>query len=159
MGLRIKAGDGSGTATLLDVQDSAGTTTHFAVRKNGISVLGEATASTAFTAPNTPKAWATLSWNGTSASVLAGYNVSSVTRSGGVLTVTFPSGVFTDANYCVVCTSAMDNTSDIVRPVGVGSTRTTTSCEIICTGIGGTNSLVQTAAGAPHSTVYVVFYR
>jgi hypothetical protein len=34
MGLRIRAGDGSGTATLLDVQNSDGATTHFAVRKD-----------------------------------------------------------------------------------------------------------------------------
>jgi hypothetical protein len=42
MGLRIKAGDGSGNATLLDVQNSTGTTTHFAVRKDGMTLNGRA---------------------------------------------------------------------------------------------------------------------
>ena len=40
MGLRIRAGDGSGTATLLDVQSSDGATTHFAVRKDGVVARG-----------------------------------------------------------------------------------------------------------------------
>lgn len=38
MGLRIRAGDGSGTATLFDVQDSTSTTTHFVVKKNSVGI-------------------------------------------------------------------------------------------------------------------------
>lgn len=42
LGLRIRAGDGTGSATLLDIQDSPGTVTHFAVRKDGMTLNGRA---------------------------------------------------------------------------------------------------------------------
>lgn len=125
-----------------------------------LDVIGEAKASTAFTAPNTPKAWATLRWNGTSISRLASYNVSGVSNIGGVVTVTFPSGVFSDANYCVVCSSSFSTSNPTLsRVCGVGSTRTTTSCEIISGGAGGDNTLSQLPQANPHETIYCVFYR
>jgi hypothetical protein len=42
LGLRIRAGDGTGSATLLDIQDSLGAVTHFAVRKDGMTLNGRA---------------------------------------------------------------------------------------------------------------------
>jgi len=114
MGLRIRAGDGSGTSTLLDVQSSDGAITHFAVRKdhlvqNNLPMFAVRAWVTFNGFRNTA---GTIDATASNREILAGGNIASVQRmvaggGGGVGTanlryrVTFTTAM-PDANYAVI---------------------------------------------------------
>jgi len=91
------------------------------------------------------KAW--VAYNATTATILASYNVSSVTlNSAGKQTVNFTTA-FSDANYCIAGSQAV-NVGSGQTGIGIGDTGTggtnptTTACEIYTPNVGGsyTNS-------------------
>jgi len=90
MSVTINASASSG---LVQTADTSGI---IELQSNGTTVA--TVNSTGLTANTTTKAWARF--NGTTATVLASYNVTSVTRaSAGAYTVNFTTGAVTDANY------------------------------------------------------------
>ena len=117
MGLRIRAGDGSGTATLFDVKDNTETITHFAVRKDTI-IQNDLPmyACRAFSAVvNTNTAAASTSASG----VIASQNSKNltVTQSGrGVFQFDFDTNM-PSTTYTVVVSASLDGSNRINVPV------------------------------------------
>jgi hypothetical protein len=127
-----------------------------------ISTLSDGTNSTSATncIQGSAKAW--VNFTGSSGSVNASYNVSSVTRSSTGLYVVNFTNAFTDANYGVtfgVCggTSSFGTNAAFVGSViavsqyGAPNNKTTTACQI------GTND--YTATARDFGQVYVAFNR
>jgi hypothetical protein len=101
-----------------------------------ISTLSDGTNSTSSTncIQGSAKAW--VNFNGSSGSINASYNTSSVTRnSTGDYTVNF-TNAFSDANYCFTTalkpTSGGSSTNGKVANIKYDSAPTTTSCRLWC---------------------------
>jgi len=108
-------------------------------------------ATTLATSAGSAKAW--VSYNATTSTILASYNVSSVTlNSAGKQTVNFTTA-FSDANYCIAGSQAVNSGSGQTG-IGIGDTGTsgtnptTTACQIYTANVGGayTNSTRMSAA-------------
>lgn len=96
------------------------------------------------------KAW--VSWNGTSGSIFASYNVSSVTRTGtGTYSINFTSA-FADTSYCAVMGGNMRNSGgeNIVNQ-DFNSTKTTSLLPI--------RTMLSGGSVADASPIYVACYR
>lgn len=101
------------------------------------------------------KAWVTFTDNGTTASVVASHNVSSVTRSAqGQYLISFPAGVFANSDYGWTSGMTQQDTVSSTESMTrfIGDTKTTTSFLIRCAGAEQSNM-----ARAPEATV--VFYQ
>ena len=117
---------------------------------NGVSFDGTANITVPATASgaNVAKAW--VNFDGTLSTPItprASYNVTSVTKSTtGTYTLNFPAGLFTNANYLVVCgsmnrqnsgNSTPDQTGILVGATNTPSLKTTTQLSIGYIGGGG----------------------
>lgn len=90
--------------------------------------------------PSAIKAWAKFSDNGTSVSVLASFNVSSITRNGtGDYTVNFTTA-FANTNYVGVAMGSNDGVADASIVRRPNTAQTTTAMRFLFTNTGGSAS-------------------